>query len=109
MLSIASMATSAPTLRPLTSEPWQTKRAPPSSCTMAMCSGDLEPGGGGWGGGEERVSGRRGRGHGGASAILHRGHCEALMVSIICSGCRLHGYSRGWAALGAAWLRSTSG
>src|SRR4029079_1168527 len=41
--------------------------------------------------------------------ILHRGHCEALMVSIICSGCRLHGYSRGWAAPGAAWLPSNSG
>ena len=46
MLSMASMATAAPTLRPLTSEPWQTKRAPPSSSTIARWSGDLKPAGG---------------------------------------------------------------
>src|SRR5688500_13073954 len=120
MLSMASMATGAPIFSPRTSAPWQTKRAPPSSSTMAMCSGDLKPAGGVWSVVKVTISPTPGSvagaistgwwgqyDAGGATTMSQRGHFDAAMVSIIWSGWRLHGSWRGWAGLGAAWLRST--
>ncbi len=42
------MTTMEPILSPRVSAPWQTNRAPPSSSTSAMWSGERNPSGGEW-------------------------------------------------------------
>src|SRR5438874_6786752 len=96
MLSTASMATMEPMRRPRVSAPWQTKRAPPSSSTIAMCSGERKPSGAACSVVNETtwptprtvvgVIGTGCHGHqvaGGATTASQRGHREASIVSIM--------------------------
>src|SRR5437762_12024784 len=93
MLSAASMDTMEPMRRPRVSAPWQTKRAPPSSSTMAMCSGERKPSGAECSVVNETtwptprtvvgVIGTGCHGHqvaGGATTASQRGHREASIV-----------------------------
>src|SRR5947207_510132 len=99
MLSTASMATMEPMRRPRVSAPWQTKRAPPSSSTIAMCSGERKPSGAACSVVNEitwptprtlvGVIGTGCHGHqvaGGATTASQRGHREASIVSIMVAG-----------------------
>src|SRR5919204_5841671 len=120
MLSTASIETMEPMRRPRVSAPWQTKRAPPSSSTIAICSGERKPSGAECSVVNETtcptprtlvgVIGTGCHGHhgaGGATTASQRGHRDASIVSIIYIGVREAGYDRGWPVLGANWLRST--
>src|SRR5919201_3602632 len=132
MLSTASMETMEPMRRPRVSAPWHTNRAPPSSSTMAMCSGERKPSGATCSVVNETtwptprtlvgVMGTGCHGHhvaGGATTASQRGHREASIVSIIGAGsarpARTEGglfeMRRGSARRRlptAAWLRSTA-
>src|SRR5439155_8572976 len=96
MLLTASMDTMEPMRRPRVSAPWQTKRAPPSSSTIAMCRGERKPSGAACSVVNEitwptprtlvGVIGTGCHGHhvaGGATTASHRGHRDASMVSIM--------------------------
>ena len=98
------MDTMEPMRRPRVSAPWQTKRAPPSSSTRAMCSGERKPSGAACSVVNETtwptprtlvgVMGTGCHGHqvaGGATTASQRGHREASIVSIICSEVRQPG------------------
>src|SRR5688572_26891988 len=89
---MASMATVEPILSPRVSSPWHTKRAPASSSTMAMFSGDRKPSGAACRVVNETISptpatvvgvmatGCHGQYvAGGATTASHRGHREAAM------------------------------
>ena len=90
------METIEPMRRPRVSAPWHTKRAPPSSSTIAMCSGERKPSGAACSVVNETtwptprtlvgVIGTGCHGHqvaGGATTASQRGQRDASIVSIM--------------------------